>query len=157
MAWRKTDDGPEVLLVHPGGPFWKNKDHGSWSIPKGEIGGQEDALQAAKREFQEETGIAVSGDFVALLPVKLKSGKVVHGFAVKFDADLSRFRSNEFTMEWPPRSGKMAPFPEVDRAEYFTISMALIKINTGQAALLDQLQDLLDREAPIGTQNPPGK
>ena len=143
LAWKNAETGIEVLLVHPGGPFWKSKDAGSWSIPKGEVALDEDFLAAAKREFGEETVVTASGNFVPMAPVRLKSGKEIIAFAVEFGADLSSFRSNEFEIEWPPRSGRLQKFPEVDKAQYFPISIALGKINTGQAALLAQLQKLL--------------
>lgn len=133
----------EVFLVHPGGPFWAKKDDGAWSIPKGEFDANEDALAAAKREFEEETGKPVDGSPVELNPAKQKSGKLVYAWAVQGDIDPSEIKSNEFEMEWPPRSGKMRSFPEVDRAEWFTISNAEKKINAGQLQLLKDLQSKL--------------
>ena len=127
------------LLVHPGGPFWKNKDLESWSIPKGEFTNEEDPLAAAKREFQEETGFEVEGDFIALESVKLKSGKTIFAWAVEFDLDVTLVKSNDFEMEWPPKSGKLQSFPEVDRAEWFQTEHALKKINPSQADFIVQI------------------
>jgi predicted NUDIX family NTP pyrophosphohydrolase len=131
----------EVLLVHPGGPFWRNKDAGAWSIPKGELAAGEDALAAARREFHEETGFCVDGHFLALAPVSQRGGKSVHAFAVEADFDAANARSNTFSMEWPPKSGRLQEFPEVDRAAWFDLEVALQKINAGQAALLLQLRE----------------
>jgi len=128
-----------VLLVHPGGPFWANKDVGVWSLPKGEFGPAEDPLEAAKREFREETGCTVAGKFVPLAPVKQPSGKVIHAWAVAGDCDPSRLRSNTFSLEWPPRSGKRREFPEVDRAAWFPIAEARRRIVPGQAPFLHAL------------------
>ena len=141
LLYHKRESKLEVLLVHPGGPFWRNKDEGAWSIPKGEVADGEDLLEAAKREFQEETGYLPGGPFVPLSPVKLKSGKVVHAWAVEGDFDLVGFKSNTFTLEWPPRSGKMVEFPEVDRAEFFDLETAKRKINPAQAAFVDELNE----------------
>jgi predicted NUDIX family NTP pyrophosphohydrolase len=129
----------EVFLVHPGGPFWKNKDEGAWSIPKGEYGEGEDPLQAATREFKEETGIAISGDFLELTTVKLKSGKYVKAWALEMDIDPAAIKSNTFMLEFPPKSGRKIEVPEVDKAEWFNIKEAKIKINIGQVPLLDDL------------------
>lgn len=125
--------------MHPGGPFWARKDAGAWSIPKGEYLPDEDPLAAARREVEEETGLLVDGDFVALEPVKQAGGKTVIAWAVEGDCDPATLRSNTFTAEWPPKSGKHAEFPEVDRAAWFTIPGALEKINQGQRPLLIQL------------------
>ena len=132
----------EVLLVHPGGPLWAKKDEGAWSIPKGEIDAGEDPLAAARREFAEELGSPVSGEFIALAPIRQASGKVVHAWAVEGDFDPATLTSGMFSMEWPPRSGRMQDFPEVDRAEWFKIDDARRKINKGQVALLDQINSL---------------
>ena len=140
LVYRNRECKIEVLLVHPGGPFWKNKDAGAWSIPKGEIGAREDPLEAAKREFREETGFEPKGSFIALTPVMQKSGKVVHAWAVEGDLDLARFKSNTFTLEWPPKSGRQVAFPEVDRAEYFDLETAKKKINSAQASLVAELE-----------------
>ena len=139
LLYRNINDHLEVFLVHPGGPFFRNKDAGAWSIPKGEFDNDEDALTAARREFLEETGQTIAGEFLALSPVKLKSGKSVHAWAIKGDIDADNITSNSFEMEWPPRSGKKASFPEVDRAGWFNLAEARIKINEAQAALLDQI------------------
>ncbi len=130
------DGGPEFLLVHPGGPFWKNKDVGAWSIPKGEPAEGEDLLLAARREFLEEIGVAANGEFRALAPVVQKGGKVVHAWLIEGDVDVAAAKSNMFSMEWPPKSGQMAEFPEVDRAGFFDLETAREKINAGQVGLL---------------------
>jgi len=139
LCYRIKDYLFEVLLVHPGGPFWKNKDLGAWSIPKGEPNENEPLLDAAKREFAEETGITVSGNFIELEPVQQKGHKQVHAFAVAFDADVTNITSNKIFIEWPPRSGKQITIPEVDKAAWFNIIDAGEKINQVQAALIDQL------------------
>lgn len=146
IAYRQNTDGnPEVLLVHPGGPFYKNKDNGAWSIPKGEYMESEDALLAAKREFTEETGnILPEVEFIALTPVKIKSGKVVSAWAVKADFNEPLIQSNFFEMEWPPKSGKKQSFPEIDKAEWFTLKEAFHKINGGQTNLIEQLEIMLN-------------
>ena len=129
----------EVLLVHPGGPFWARKDLGSWSIPKGEFSSDEDPEAAARREFVEELGVEAPGDLRDLGVVRQKSGKEVRAFLGEGDLDVSTVVSNTFTMEWPPRSGKQAEFPEVDRAEWFTVEAAREKLVPAQAAFLDRL------------------
>lgn len=129
----------EVLLVHPGGPFWKNKDAGAWTIPKGEIEKDEDPLQAAKREVSEETGITISTELLELTPVKQKSGKIIHAWATKTDFDTSSFKSNQFEMEWPPHSRIRKKFPEIDKAGWFSIAEAKKKINKGQIPLIEEL------------------
>jgi len=139
LLFRRTSNGVEVLLVHPGGPLWGNKDEGAWSIPKGEIDAGEDPLAAARREFEEELGSPVSGEFIALAPIRQASGKVVHAWAVESDFDPATLTSGTFSMEWPPRSGHQQEFPEVDRAEWFTLEDAKRKINKAQISLLDQL------------------
>jgi predicted NUDIX family NTP pyrophosphohydrolase len=128
----------EVLLVHPGGPFWAKKDLGVWSIPKGEFT-DEDPLTAAKREFLEETGYTISGNFIPLTPVKQKSGKVIYAWAVKGDLDIATVKSNLFEMEWPPKSGRKQFFPEVDKAGWFTIKEAKVKAVTGQLPFIEEL------------------
>ncbi len=137
----------EVFLVHPGGPYWRNKDVGAWSIPKGLLDEGDDELAAAKREFQEETGSPVDGEFIALGSLKQPSGKMVYAWAVEGDIDASAIASNTFSMEWPPRSGKMQEFPEADRGAWFTLDVAREKILSGQRGFLDQLQERLQRQA----------
>jgi len=134
----------EVLLVHPGGPYWAKKDLGAWSIPKGELDeGDADELHAARREFQEELGIEVQGEFTPLAEVRQPSGKVVVPFLVRADVDVAAIESNSFEMEWPPKSGKLAKFPEVDRAAYFPLAEARQKILAGQLPILDELARFL--------------
>jgi len=139
--WRQGE--LEFLLVHPGGPFWKRKDVGAWTVPKGEIRPGEKPLTAGLREFEEELGIMPEGPFTPLSPVKQKAGKVVHAWAVEGDFDPAKFNSNTFEMEWPPRSGRMQQFPEVDQANYFPFMLASQKINPAQAPLLLELQKKL--------------
>jgi predicted NUDIX family NTP pyrophosphohydrolase len=139
LAFRERAGGLEVLLVHPGGPFWAKKDEGAWSIPKGEIADNEEPLAAAQREFAEECGVAPEGDFIPLGSVKQAGGKQVFAWAFRFEFDPATLRSNTFSMEWPPKSGKQREFPEVDRAEWFTLDAARVKILKGQAPLLDEL------------------
>lgn len=136
--------GLEVLLVHPGGPLWAKKDAGAWSIPKGEVDPGEDLLAAAQREFQEETGLPPpAGPFIPLPPARLKSGKLVHAFAAEGDCDPAAIRSNTFTMPWPPRTGRLTEFPEIDRAEWFPLPAARQKLNPAQVAFLDELAEAL--------------
>lgn len=142
LLFRRTHGGLEVLLAHPGGPYWARKDEHSWSIPKGEFDAEE-PLDAAKREFGEETGGAVVGDPMALSPVKQKGGKIVHAFAVEQDFDPAGLTSNTFEMEWPPKSGLVAHHPEIDRVAWFTPDVAREKLMTGQLPLLDELMSLL--------------
>jgi predicted NUDIX family NTP pyrophosphohydrolase len=144
IMYRRTGVGLEVLLVHPGGPFWKNKDLGAWSIPKGEATEGEDLLACAKREFEEETSFKPQGEFLALQPIKQKSGTIVHAWAFEGDCDARKIVSNTFKIQWPPRSGKWISVPEVDRADFFDIATAKQKINPAQAALLDELLELLE-------------
>jgi len=143
LLYRRHGGSLEVFLVHPGGPFWARKDEASWSIPKGEYEDAEDPLAAARREFKEETGFEAAGDFIPLRPLKLRSGKVVHAFATEGDCDAAQVRSNTFILEWPPKSGRMQEFPEVDRAAWFGLTEAEKRISPGQAGFLDQLRDLL--------------
>jgi predicted NUDIX family NTP pyrophosphohydrolase len=142
IMFRDGEAGREVLLVHPGGPFWAKKDDGAWSIPKGEFTEGEDPLAAARREFEEELGTPVSGDFVELTAIKQKGGKLVYAWAVRGDLDPERLKSNSFTMEWPPRSGKMQSFPEVDRAGWFDLETARRKILESQRGLIEQVSDI---------------
>src|SRR5262245_43783360 len=140
LLFRRKSDGIEVMLVHPGGPLWARKDEGAWSIPKGEHAEGEDGLSAATREFEEETGAAPpAGPFVTLDAVRQPGGKIVEAWAAEGELDPSRLESNTFDMEWPPRSGRRQQFPEVDRAEWFTIDVARQKILRGQTPLLDRL------------------
>lgn len=143
LAYRYHQSTLQVLLVHPGGPFFAKKDVGVWSIPKGEYEEDEDPLAAAQREFAEEVGIAVTGDFRPLAPVKLKSGKVISAWAVEADIDLRGFVSNTFQMEWPPKSGRVIEIPEVDKAEWMDIATARQKINAGQVPLLTELVGII--------------
>lgn len=142
LLFRTKSTGLQVFLVHPGGPFFKNKDPGAWSIPKGEFLDNEDALTAAKREFFEETSFNVDGHFIALNPVVLKSGKKVYAWALEGDIDAESVMSNLFEMGWPPKSGKSQSFPEIDRAGWFDLETAKEKINTAQVAFIDELAKL---------------
>ena len=142
LLFRRTSDGLQVLLVHPGGPFWATRDLGAWSIPKGEHTDEEDALAAARREFAEELGSPPpDGETIALGEVRQKAGKIVRAWAIAGDLDPLQITSNTFTMEWPPRSGRTGEFPEVDRAQWFGLTEARERINPAQAALLDRLAD----------------
>ena len=143
LLYRRKRGQIEVFLVHPGGPFWSKRDSGAWSIPKGEYAEGEDPLAAAKREFREETSFAILGKFEPLLPVKQKGGKVVHAWAVEGDCDASAIKSNTFSMEWPPHSGKQQNFPEVDRAAWFTVALAKENIVPAQVGLIEQLENIL--------------
>jgi predicted NUDIX family NTP pyrophosphohydrolase len=129
----------EVLLVHPGGPFWLKKDEGAWTIPKGELNADEKPFDAAIREMKEETDIILKGNFIELTPVKQKGGKLVYAWAKEQDVDLSDIKSNEFEIEWPPKSGKKRYFPEIDKAAWFDIKNAKEKINSGQLLLIEEL------------------
>lgn len=143
LLYRFRNEIPEVLLVHPGGPFWAKKDTGVWSIPKGEIEENEDPFAAAKRETTEETGINLAtldaSPFIELSPVKIKSGKIIFTWAVEGDFDTNKIKSNSFEMEWPPKSGQKKQFPEADKAGWFSIEEAKIKVNKGQVAILEEL------------------
>jgi predicted NUDIX family NTP pyrophosphohydrolase len=140
LLYRLNDGVVEVLIAHPGGPFWARKDDGAWSIPKGEYADDEDPWAAAQREFEEEVGSAApAGPRIDLVPVKQPGGKVVTAFAVRADLDVTDARSNTFELEWPRGSGQMRIFPEVDRLEWCTVARARVKLLTGQVALLDQL------------------
>lgn len=139
LLFRGSPESLEVLLVHPGGPFWARKDDGAWSIPKGEFSDDEEPLAAARREFEEEIGQPIAGDFIPLQPVKQAGGKLVFAWAVRADFDPSQLRSHTFSMEWPRGSGRQQDFPEVDRAAWFDIETARRKILSGQSPLLDQL------------------
>jgi len=137
--WKNSVLG--VFLIHPGGPFFAKKDEGAWSVPKGELDEGEDALAAARREFGEETGCKAEGDFIPLSPIIQKNGKTVLAWAVEGDCDAASIKSNTFALEWPPKSGRVQDFPEVDRAGWFTVDEAKKKINPAQAALVDELLD----------------
>jgi predicted NUDIX family NTP pyrophosphohydrolase len=141
--YRLAGGALQVLLVHPGGPFFRNKDDGAWSIPKGEVEAGEEPLAAAVREFAEEVGTAPAGPFLPLTPVRQKGGKVVQAWACAGDCDPEAITCNTFTIEWPPRSGRLETFPEVDRAAFFDPDEARRKLNPAQAALVDELERLL--------------
>lgn len=144
MLFRRTVESVEVLLVHPGGPFFARKDDGAWSIPKGLMESDEDALAAARREFAEETGHpAPDGEALQLGEVRLRSGKRVVGFALEGDLDASAIVSNTFEMTWPPRSGKTATFPEVDRGDWFSLDEARVKLNAAQAEFVERLSEAI--------------
>ena len=151
LMFRTRNDGLEVLLVHPGGPYFQNKDEGAWTIPKGEAADGENLLDRARIEFEEELGIEASGDWMEIGSVKQKGGKTVHAWA--FAGDLGKdftLASNTFEMEWPPRSGKMQRFPEVDRASFFPVEEAKMKINAAQTIFLERLIELLDSRKTEG-------
>lgn len=145
LAFRRVPQ-LQVLLAHPGGPFWRTKDLGAWSIPKGLVE-SEDIVACARREFNEETGFLADGPMIPLSPVRQKSGKTVHAFALEADFDLADFCSNSFAMEWPPRSGRQQSFPEIDRVAYFDIPTARRKILPGQRAFIDELVQKLADES----------
>ncbi|HMH32593.1 MAG TPA: NUDIX domain-containing protein [Puia sp.] len=140
LLFRRISKKLEVLLVHPGGPLWKNKDDAAWTIPKGEFEEGEDPLEAAIREFTEETGNRPIGAFASLSPVRQKSGKWVYAWALEGDLQAEHINSNLFEMEWPPRSGRRQSFPEIDRAAWFDLETARQKINPAQVAFLDELE-----------------
>ena len=144
LLYRRGAAGVEVLLAHPGGPLWTRKDLASWTLPKGQFTDGELPLDAAKREFEEEMGSPPTGEFQALGTLKQPSGKVIHAWAAQSDFDVTTVASNLFSMEWPPRSGKFGDFPEVDRAEWFSIEEARLKILKGQAPFLDRLLALVN-------------
>ena len=139
LMFRRRDAALQVLLVHPGGPFWKNKDAGAWSIPKGEYAESEDPLTAAKREFQEETGIEAQGELIPLGQVRQSGGKTVWAWAMEGDCAPLEIRSNTFSLEWPPKSGRMQQFPEIDRAEWFDVGKARTRIVKAQSEFLERL------------------
>ncbi len=146
LAYR-LKNGLEVLLAHPGGPFWAKKDDGVWTIPKGLVEPGDDLIGAARREFTEETNLVADGELIALCPVNQKSGKTVHAFVFEADFDLTQFASNEFQIEWPPRSGRRKSFPEIDRIAYFALPIAMVKILPYQRPLLEELERRLARPA----------
>lgn len=140
LLYRRRAGELEVLLAHPGGPFWAKRDLGAWTIPKGEIGAGEEPLAAARREFAEETGVVPGESAMALDPIRQKGGKVVHAWAIEGDCDANAITSNAFSMEWPPRSGKTAEFPEIDRAAWFAPGEARRRILAAQVPLIDELE-----------------
>src|SRR5688572_27603607 len=147
VMFKRGAQGLQVLLVHPGGPFFRNRDEGIWTIPKGELDGEEDPLDAAQREFAEETGLKPCGPFLPLGSIRQKAGKTVHAWGFEGDCDPASLASNEFDLEWPPKSGRFQSFPEVDRAEFFTVQQARQKINPAQMPLVETLQGMLAQTA----------
>lgn len=146
VLYRLVGGVPQVLLVHPGGPFWRNKDDGAWSIPKGEHEADEEPLTVAQREFREELGAAApQAPYLSLGEVRQRGGKIVKAFAAEGDFDPAALRSNTFDLEWPPRSGRIASFPEVDRAQWFTLPQARAKMLASQAEFIERLQKALDK------------
>jgi predicted NUDIX family NTP pyrophosphohydrolase len=158
LLYKHEDDKVKVMLVHPGGPFWAKKDDGAWSIPKGEIDADEDMLDAARREFAEEIGSEVpKGELVELGEVKTASGKVIHVWAMEHDFDVTTLKSNSFEMAWPPKSGQKQTFPEVDKAAWFGIAEAPVKMHTGQAVFIERLAEKLSVSmTPAETTEPAG-
>jgi len=154
LLYRVRDGELQVFLAHPGGPFWARKDEGAWTIPKGEIDEGEEPFEAAKREFEEEIGVRLEGPFMPLTPIRQKAGKTVLAWAVEGDCDAAKIQSNTFSMEWPPKSGKQAEFPEVDRAGWFTIDEARMKMLASQTPFLDELRSVIPASTP--RQRPPG-
>lgn len=152
LLYRRRDGRLEVLLAHPGGPFWAKRDEGAWTCPKGLVDAGEDMLVAARREFAEETGCAPDGPFLPLGSVRLKSGKTVHVWACEGDLDPATSVSNSIAIEWPPGSGRRLDVPEVDRVAWFTSPAARIKLNPAQAAFVDRLEEQLARIDPTGPQ-----
>ena len=140
LMYRFEGDKLQVLLAHPGGPLFRNKDEGDWSIPKGEVEPGEELLAAATREFREETGVTPTGPFLALQPITQKGGKVVHAWAFEGTCDPAQIVSNTFTMEWPPRSGRRMAFPEIDRADFFDVAAAKRKVKAAQVPLIEELE-----------------
>jgi predicted NUDIX family NTP pyrophosphohydrolase len=147
VLYRRRGGALEVFLVHPGGPFWQRKDDGAWSFPKGEFSADERAQDAARREFAEETGFELDGDLLPLTPIRQRSGKIVHPFAIEGDCDADRVRSNTFELEWPPKSGVRRAFPEVDRAGWFDVDSAQRKLIDGQRPVLVELEALAQGRA----------
>ena len=141
LLYRRPTGALEVLLVHPGGPFWAKKDDGAWSIPKGEFSDNEEPLKAARREFQEEMGSPAPDEVMELKPLRQSGGKTVYAWAAEGEFDPTKLKSNQFSMEWPPKSGRTQEFPEVDRAEWFTLEQAKKKILPGQVGFLEQLTE----------------
>lgn len=147
LLYRRADGGPEVFLAHPGGPFWARRDAGAWTIPKGVVEEGEDPLDAARREFEEETGIRPAGEFVPLGSIRQKAGKWVHAWAWEGDADPAQVKSNTFRMVWPPRSGNWITCPEVDRCAWFDLGEARGRVNPAQTAFLDALEAALNGDS----------
>lgn len=145
LVYRRRAAGLEVFLVHPGGPFWAKKDYRAWSLPKGEFTETENPLEAAIREFREETGQSIRGDFLPLTPAKQPSRKIIHAFAVEGDVDADNIVSNAFELEWPPRSGAMQRFPEIDRGAWFAIGEAKKRAHAGLVPIFDELERVLER------------
>jgi len=150
LVYKKENNEILFFIAHPGGPFWKNKDIGAWSIPKGEFGKDENAFDAAIREFEEETGIKPKGNFIELTPVKLKSGKIIYAWAVEDDIDADNSISNEFPFEWPPKSGKTIMIPEIDRCGWFGQKEALEKLNPAQSGFITELLNIFPENGKIG-------
>ncbi len=148
LMYRKRGKSIQVLLVHPGGPFWVKKDLGAWSMPKGEFTEEEDPLKAARREFEEETGVLPTGQFMRLGTIKQPSGKIVHAWAFEGDLEAKNIKSNTFSMEWPPQSGRQQEFPEIDRADWFSIEAARERISKGQLEFIDELLRVLESDPP---------
>lgn len=144
LVYRRAKNGLQVFLVHPGGPFWAKKDRGAWSIPKGEFDASEEGLAAARREFREEVGQDIAGVFIALTPCRQPSRKTIHAWAVEGEVDAEALVSNEFQLEWPPRSGRMQRFPEVDAGAWFAFDEAKGRIQPGQLPILEELAQLLE-------------
>src|SRR5690348_367747 len=144
LAFRRRPE-LEVLLAHPGGPFWARKDAGAWTIPKGLVEAGDNLVAAARREFTEETNLIAEGDMIELTPVAQKGGKLVHAFAIERDFELSQFASNRFALEWPPKSGRQQSFPEIDRIAYFALPVAQLKIIAYQEPLLSELEKRVAR------------
>jgi predicted NUDIX family NTP pyrophosphohydrolase len=155
LLWKREQHSMLVLLVHPGGPFWTNKDAGAWSIPKGEYDDDEAPLAAAKREFAEELGRLPAGEVTPLGEIRQKAGKVVTAFALEGDFDCANFTCNSFEIEWPPKSGKRASFPEIDQAQWFSLAEARRKINPAQAELIDRLEAALATSSPAKSRPAP--
>lgn len=146
LLYRFKNTAVEFFLVHHGGPFWQNKDAGAWSITKGEFTEEEQPLDAALREFKEETGVQLSGDFIALTPVKQKGGKLVYAWALEGDINPDEIKCNTFKIEWPPRSGQWKTYPEVDKGAWFSVEEAKQKINASQIAFIDELLEILQKK-----------
>jgi len=145
LVYRIRNRVPEFLLAHPGGPFWVKKDLEAWTIPKGEFENDEDPLAAAQREFREEMGSSVDGQFIPLRPIMAAGSKSIYAFAVESEFDTTTVKSNTFQLEWPPKSGTMKEFPEIDRAQWFPFSVAIGKINKRQLPLLEEVKEMLER------------